>query len=154
MVTLRPADAYDSRALWEWRNDPVARAASLDTREIPWDDHVAWFASSLLKDARLMLIGVAAANPPARVGVVRFDFDTPGSAIVSITVAPAARGRGIGQELLRTGIEYVQLSRGRVVLKAQIRASNRASLTIFERAGFVRSEQVDDVISLEATREP
>ena len=65
-----------------------------------------------------------------------------------MSVAPEARGRGIGHDLLRAGLNAGQADPGiRVdVFVARIRPHNAASIALFTGAGFlfVGSEEVRD----------
>lgn len=148
MVILRRADPSDSRILWEWRNDPDARSASLETRPVLWEEHERWYHASLDNPARLILIG--SDDRETRLGMVRFDFGELGSANVSINVAPDQRGQGTGQRLLHAAIAHVRDDRPDLELVAQIRASNAASARIFEREGFARVSASNGVITLRA----
>jgi len=146
MVTLRPADESDSSNLWEWRNDAATRAASLDTRHVTWADHRRWLAASLRNSKRLIL--VATDESQTKVGMVRFDFGHTKAAMVSITVAPEWRGRGVGRVLLRDAIELVRMNRLCEEFTAQVRANNGPSISIFEGEGFVRVSAIGDVVTL------
>lgn len=148
MVFLRQAEPSDSRSLWEWRNDPDARTASLETQPVPWADHEHWYAASLENPARLILVAID--DSETRVGMVRFDFDSAESATVSINVAPAQRGKGAGQRLLHAAIAQVRDDRPALELIAKIRTSNTPSARIFEREGFTRVSETDGIITLRA----
>jgi spore coat polysaccharide biosynthesis predicted glycosyltransferase SpsG len=111
-LVARPATLKDSRLLWLWRNDPLTRAGSRSTAEVPWDEHLRWLAASLAeRDRRLYLVSDAV----GAVGTVRWDrVRTPeplGSPAggedheweVSVTVAPQRRGQSLARPLLRAG---------------------------------------------------
>ena len=113
---------------------------SLHTEEVPWEDHCSWFEAVLQTDRRHLLIGERADQ---RVGTVRLDQDGT-RATINITVAPNARGQGVGVELLRAAADYAQ-SIGISFIDAVIRPQNRASQIIFARAGYQASGQDDGV---------
>lgn len=141
-LSLRPATAGDGEDLLSWRNDPVTRANSLDTAEVGRDHHFAWMARALGDPERVLLI---AERDGGKLGMVRFDRCCPGEWRVSISVAPAARGRGIGLALLSAAILRLERQHGPAVLYAEIRAANRPSQRIFEACGFVRDDSDDGV---------
>lgn len=146
MVTLRAADAGDSRLLWEWRNHPQSRAASIDTAPVPWEDHERWYAATLRNPNRLILMAVD--EQSEALGMVRFDFDGEGRATVSINIASRWRGLGLGQVILHEGLEAARASRDGVSFTAQIRTENAASIRIFEREGFVPEFEHEGVLTL------
>ncbi len=132
-VTLRVAGASDEERLFDWTNDPVARAMSTSSAVVPWEDHRRWFASVTRDPLRLLWIGERSGEP---VAMVRLDLGEGGEAMISVSVAPEARGRGLGKAAIRAALRHASTDpRIRVVL-AQIRPQNAASLRAFEAAGF------------------
>lgn len=151
MLTLRRADAHDSQALWSWRNDEATRAASLNDAPIPWDRHEQWFLATLSDPARAILIALDDGGD--RVGMVRFDVDSPATAIVSINVAPERRGDGVGRSLLHSALEWMTEQGHATTVIAVVRSDNSASLRIFEREGFVFASQAGEFVTLTNTIE-
>src|SRR5690606_10199719 len=49
-LSLRRATPADMPLFFDWANDPGVRANSLQTDEITWDEHVAWFDERLRSD--------------------------------------------------------------------------------------------------------
>jgi len=139
-VRLRRATAADTEAVWRWRNDPVTRAASLDTAEVPWAVHETWFGDSLRRDDRELYIVVADGEDA---GMVRVDVRN-GEGVVSVNIAPEWRRRGVGTAALRTLVRQTPRRPGLARLVAEIRASNVASRAAFERAGFSESDRRHD----------
>jgi RimJ/RimL family protein N-acetyltransferase len=145
MVTVRPAVSADARLLFEWRNDPATRAASLTQDEIGWPEHVAWFERSLESSTRCILLAV---EDDRSVGMVRFDISPDdGSAEVSINLAPEVRGTGRSRAILDAGIAAFVEEHDVTVLTAQIRAANVASARLFVSTGFTPlTGDVDDEV--------
>lgn len=140
MITVRDADRSDRDVLRDWRNDPDTRSASLTEDPVSAADHASWFERALADPDRILLIGEIGDGSPtgdARVGMVRFDR-ADDHAEVSINLSPRFRGLGLGRELLRTAIDSYLASGGAPVITATIRVGNRASLRLFEGAGFSR----------------
>lgn len=147
-VSVRPAGEADSASIWTWRNDPVTRAVSVHTEEIPWDGHQRWFAAVLADPDRHLLVGSVGDEP---VGVVRFDRLTePGRWEVSINLAPAARGRGLAVPLLDAGRGWLRTRESGAEVVALVRDDNEASLRTFLRAGYVEKSTVDGWTTLVA----
>lgn len=131
--TLSEATPADSRAVWEWRNDETTRAASVDVDPIPWADHEVWFASVLADPTRHLLIASWVGRP---MGVVRLDEQAAGDWLVSINLAPAARGRGLATATLEAGFAWLRTVAGARRAIADIRKGNVPSIRIFANAGF------------------
>ena len=75
-------------------------------------------------------------GPDGPVGSLRFDR-VGEEAEVSVVVAPEARGDGLAADAVREASELQLAARPELVrIRAQLRASNEASLKSFERAGF------------------
>jgi ribosomal-protein-alanine N-acetyltransferase len=75
--------------------------------------------------------------------------------ILDIAVAPEQRGRGVARILMDYAI-YVSREKDAEVLVLEVRASNIAAITLYERCGFVRTgirskyyEGVDDAVLME-----
>lgn len=89
------------------------------------------------------------ANPSARLRVLLADGRAAGYTLVllrrgarqarlySIAVDAAQRGRGFGETLLRDA-EKIARRAGRAALRLEVRADNRAALSLYEKAGYRR----------------
>ena len=138
-MTTRPAGAHDARLLWEWRNDPDARAVSRNADVVPWAEHRAWFESSLTREDRVLLLAQDALGP---VGTVRWDLESEGEWEVSITVAPDRRGQALARPLLLAG-ELALLETARssgtdvTAYLAVVHVDNAASVRLFETLAYV-----------------
>lgn len=132
-IHLRCAGHEDARAVFDWRNDPVTRSASLETDPISWPVHELWWKASLGRADRVLIIGEDAWNRP--VGLVRFDA-LDGRWLVSIQVAPERRGQGWGRALLEGGLRRMEGKQGAHRFTAQIKDDNEASRRLFAACGF------------------
>jgi RimJ/RimL family protein N-acetyltransferase len=140
-IRLRPAEEDDAHLLFQWRNDPVSARNSLNNNPLEWNEHKAWLDQSLKNPTREILIGFWGGNydyePIHSCGTIRFDELPAGLGLeVSINIDPNLRGRGLGRDLLRAGIERHSNRR----LFATIRGENVASLIIFLASGFFLEE--------------
>jgi RimJ/RimL family protein N-acetyltransferase len=134
-ITLRPArdDEDDARLLLAWRNDAETRAASFSSREVTWDEHVAWFEKSLADPSRHIYFALEEGRP---VGVARLDDRGGGRAEINLIVAPEARGRGIAAPVLRAACELASRKLGYAEITGRIKEDNAASRRACVRAGF------------------
>lgn len=131
-LALRRATPADSEHLLRWRNDPLTRQMSLTQHEVTPEEHQRWLHASLTGTSRSLFIAVDDEVP---VGTVRLEHPSNGAAEVSLTVAPEARGRGLGSQLLRLA-EREALQLGALTLLARILPDNARSVLAFKRAGF------------------
>jgi RimJ/RimL family protein N-acetyltransferase len=145
-VILRPVALSDENRLLAWRNDPATRASAFNEEEVTADEHSAWFARKLSDAACAMLIAEDAGEPVAQVRLERVEPDV---AEIHIAVDPAARGRGVGREVLRLAVaegrSRLEVSR----VRAHVKANNMASLRAFRAAGFVVTSETRNVVELE-----
>jgi RimJ/RimL family protein N-acetyltransferase len=131
-VSLRPALAADAELLRAWANDPATRAASFGRERIAGPDHLRWLAVVLGDRNRRLWIAEEAGVP---VGQLRVDRLPDGVGVVSIGLAPSARGRGLGREVLGLGMAAASelgIRRARAV----VMEANAPSRRLFEGAGF------------------
>ncbi len=147
-LSLRRATLEDARQLLEWANDPVTRQASFNSESIPWETHVAWLQRSL-NDAQCAFY--IAEDGTQAVGTVRFDHREAGVAEISLSLAPAARGRGLGPKLIRLGTFSVLDEGFCTEVRGRVKHSNAPSLRAFERAGFRKPSQDTESVEFTAT---
>ncbi len=134
VVALRAARVDDAERLYAWANDPVARSASAQGEPIAWDTHLAWLTTVLVNERRHLYVAERAGAP---VGTARLDRadDEPHVAVVSLNIAPEARGRGVGRALL-AALTAEARALGYARLRAFVKASNEASARAFLATGY------------------
>lgn len=131
-VTLRPALSSDAITLWRWRNDPQTRAASFSGDAVELAAHEQWLQETLGRADRRLYVAHADGRD---VATARLDVHGT-EAVVSVTVAPEWRGRGIGTHVLRALVAEVFAAPGLRRLVAHVKADNAASRAAFANAGF------------------
>jgi RimJ/RimL family protein N-acetyltransferase len=125
-LKFRIATIADADLLFQWRNDPETREQIHNTDVLKYDDHVAWLKASLLNPQREIRIAELSGVP---VGTIR--LDKAGNACeLSWTVAPQARGSGIGKAILKTTLDNLNMP-----ARAEIKSGNEASKRMVEYAG-------------------
>jgi RimJ/RimL family protein N-acetyltransferase len=88
------------------------------------------------------------------VGQVRLDRIDADVAEVDIAVAPEARGRGIGREILIQTARDAELLMGVTRLRALVKRANEASLKAFHAADFREVRDDGNVIELDRVAGP
>lgn len=134
---FRKASILDLELLLQWRNDPLTRQNSGNTELVTRDTHEEWLKASLGNTNRKLYIAEISGEP---VGTVRLDLLKSGWNL-SWTVAPAARGKGMGKRMVRQATQLVSDS-----LIAEVRQSNLASLRIVTHAGFIPISRSGELI--------
>lgn len=127
----------DADLLLQWRNDPETRRQSLQTAFVQRDEHQEWLKQSLARKDRQMYIAEVEGVP---VGTVRVDL-VDECHMLSWTVAPGVRGRGVGEAMVK---KLVQKISGRV--GAEIKVGNTASRRIAEHVGMWLEKEKDGVL--------
>jgi len=139
--SLRPARRSDAWFAFELSNEPSVRSAGFSTGAIAWDEHVAWLDRHLASpDSRIFVIEEPVNGPR---GVVRMHRRAGDEWEIGISLAPAARGRGLARMGVAESME--QLAReGLRRFVARIRPENTGSVRLFEQLGFSREESAPD----------
>ena len=139
-LRLRPADAQDCRFLYELRNDPLVRAGSFHTEEIPYEQHQKWYEQKRKNEnCRIYILEDAG----ALVGQVRADRDEWGeSAEISYAIAERARGKGYASWMLAAAEEQLSEKGFCRELLAEVKNDNIASQKVFRKLGY--EEQRED----------
>lgn len=152
MITLYPCknNKHDARIAFSWRNDPKTVAASYIALPKSWDSFWLEYSEGYFEDGRFAPVFIVESGEPA--GFIRFEKallpDYPDQTIIEvmINVAPSRRGEGIGTEALLAVCRHMK-EKGVFALLADIRKTNKASRTAFEKAGFVLSGERNEYIA-------
>ena len=136
-VELVSANLSHSRAIWEWRNDPVARSMSRSKDIVSWENHSNWFQKTLINPNCIMYIGITEQLP---IGMVRFDvinaFEY--SFELSININPSERGKGLGLKVLKNALLKLKQERPNAKkILAEVKKENPASNRLFVSSGFI-----------------
>ncbi|MFQ5913477.1 MAG: GNAT family N-acetyltransferase [Nitrospinota bacterium] len=141
-MSLRLAKTEDAETLWRWANDLETRKNSFSQAPILWEDHLRWLQEKLQSPDTLILVGWQGDEP---VGVVRFERRGT-EAVVSVTVAPARRGEGLGRRILAAGIRELQTRWSDVTVVAFVFKRNEPSFRLFAGCGFLPSGSEKDEV--------
>jgi RimJ/RimL family protein N-acetyltransferase len=72
------------------------------------------------------------------IGVLRFDRDTPATAVISIYLIPEMIGRGLGVAAIQHGCDRAFKAWNISEVHAYTRSDNGPAIRAFEKAGFAR----------------
>ena len=125
---LRPATIDDAKILFRWRNDDLTRLQSVNRSEISWDEHRAWVAAKLADESCSLLIAEMG-EPLGTVRLERTCENGLAGTILSWTVSPLMRGRGVGTAIVRA-------AKPAGLVWAYIKSGNAASRSIALKTGF------------------
>ena len=71
LITYRLANESDCEDIYEWENDAMTRAMSVNTALFSYASHIEWYKKSLLDNKRILYIAL---NDTHRLAFVRFDY--------------------------------------------------------------------------------
>lgn len=129
-VTLRPVVSSDWPLLLRWQRQPEVRRHFHDPSVPNEATHKAWLKRQLRKPRALTNLILVDGEPA---GIVRLDStDERGTMVVSILVAPAEHGAGVGRLALTQAARLAPEAR----LIADVHRENTASHRLFRSCGF------------------
>jgi UDP-2,4-diacetamido-2,4,6-trideoxy-beta-L-altropyranose hydrolase len=134
-VRLRRTSEEDCRMFWEWANDPEVRAMSFSSQPVSWETHVGWFTSKQVDPASVLYVATDENSRP--IGQVQYQFERD-RAVLSISLSPEFRGKGLGKTVLLAATEELFQTSPANVIDAFVKLENQPSLRLFDGAGFRR----------------
>ena len=140
----------DAALLLAWRNDAETRANSFQTAPVSSETHIEWLHTHLADRSRCR-IWIAELDGDA-IGQVRVDRLGDDVGEISVSIAAASRGMGIGTRVIDAGTSRAIDELGLVRVEARIKPENRPSVAAFERAGFVNDQGEGEALVLSRTR--
>lgn len=136
-ANLRPAEKEDVKLTFDWANDKDVRQNAFNTEKIPWDSHVSWFNQRVNNPDFYIFILEVNKIP---IGQIRFEKDGNYWKI-DYSVDLRSRGQGMGKKIVALGLEKLN---GK--FKAWVKKENTASCKVFERLGFTKMSDTDDIL--------
>lgn len=142
-LQVRKANKADLLLCFNWANDPATRAQSFSSTLISLEEHTNWFLKKIADTNSCFYIVYSDGKP---IGQIRFDFKN-NEALISFALDAAFRGKGLGQLLLRKGIQEVTTTFGAekkfTTIVGFVKQSNQQSNKAFLRLGFQQSVSSD-----------
>jgi len=139
-LQLRPVHSEDCRKIWEWSNDPEARAVSVSQEAISWDDHVKWFSEHVNSPSCFFYLASNSTEKP--IGQIRFDVNGD-EAVLSVNLSKESRGHGYGSALIIHGAQRCFADSQVKLIRAFVIPANETSVRAFEKTDFVSAESVE-----------
>lgn len=138
-LQFRFAKEPDTDLYFKWANDKTVRENSYNTNAVVYEDHVKWFKSKLESPDCSFYLFFDTANAP--VGQVRID-KSKNEVVIGISIDEAFRGKSMGITMLEKATnDYLQKHPAATIV-AYIKVENKASYSIFKKAGFANEEIV------------
>lgn len=131
MLSVRPAASSDRTFLFHLANDPLVRAQSFNSDDIPWENHVAWFDAKI-QDPNTRIFILTARG--LAIGMIRFEIKGE-FAVLNYALDAVGRGRKWGSALVERGLRALA-ARWAGDVHASVKNSNAASRLVFERLAF------------------
>lgn len=150
---LRPTISFEicrlveehARLIMDWRNDPVTLSMFYHHEPKVWESFWPEFRNSYFNGACIPGPVFALADGE-RVGFLRFQsvshpLGFSGLTVdISINISPSFRGCGLGTEVLKAALDYLNRA-GIDSVYAEVVQHNHASIKAFDSAGFVFLDQ-------------
>jgi len=134
MFRLRRARAGDARDLWRFANEPSVAARRRSRRPIGWRSHSEWFNEKVSSPRSCHWV-IEAGGVIA--GQIRYDLaDDRDGAVISYSVWPLFRKRGLGTRLIRSTWRLAMKELRTRSVSGFVHEDNLASRRSFLRAGF------------------
>jgi len=138
-MELRKATFDDWKVLLDWRNDLETRQSSHNTEVVNEESHKKWLKSTLENTNRQLFVAM---EQGVAVGTVRADYDSYSKDyVLSWTISPGARGKGIGKQMVKLLVDKLDDK-----IRAEIRKGNIASVKIAEYAGLLFKNEENGVL--------
>ncbi len=133
-IILRTVREEDARDIWIWRNHLETRRRSFHSDEIPFAEHLKWFAARM-KDTNSVIF-IAEDRQGRKLGQARFDKQGR-EATISVGLNPDFFGQGVGSILIaKATSEFLDKNREISIVIAEIIEDKIASLKAFLKAGY------------------
>ncbi len=136
-LSLRPARLSDSSLLLGWRNDWQTRQFSRQQELVSPANHERWLVATIEGTGRRLFIAESSGKA---IGTVRLDLGE--TVEISWTIAPSARGMGLGKQLVQLVVDQSDCD-----LIACVRPENEASKKIALAAGFEISYGTNELLT-------
>jgi UDP-2,4-diacetamido-2,4,6-trideoxy-beta-L-altropyranose hydrolase len=134
-ISSRKANDNDLKLYWEWVNENEVRKNAFSQSFIEWEDHQRWFIKNL-KNPKVILLVIERDLIP--IGQVR--FNKKGRKYhIDYSLSKEFRRKGLAIPMLNKAIDYFKLIRP-VILYAEVKNTNIASLKVFDKMGFIAKE--------------
>lgn len=137
-LKFRMAGPEDAQLYYDWANDEVVRKNSYQQKNIPYNDHLAWFKRKLGdKTCHFYLFSVG----DDYAGQVRID-EVNREIIIGISLDQQYRGKGLSAKMLTMACTAYKNEYPNSEIVAYIKQENISSYRTFLKAGFYNESRV------------
>lgn len=137
----------DLELIWKWRNDLLIRRWMVNSNPIPYEDHFKFIQSLQTSLTKQQWLVKKDATP---VGVVNITSQANQPPELGMYVSPTLLGKGIGSWMLENFLYFLFHEEKLPVVKLEVFANNQPALRLYEKFGFNRLKEKDNVIVMEA----
>ena len=131
-LILRQSTLDDAETIWLWRS-ALPKTSFVKGGSFTLEDHLKWFSLALMDPKRRLY---TSGDP--QIAHLRLDITDTGPAWISIIIAPAARGQGVGNRLLSRLTEIAR-AEGIPELYAKVHIKNCSSIELFRASGYLQT---------------
>ncbi|MFD2201848.1 GNAT family N-acetyltransferase [Shivajiella indica] len=140
---LRNAGMDDLEITYSWANHPHTRQYAFNQEFISLEEHSKWFTGKITDQNCIYKLLISGAEP---LGSIRFDLKGD-EGLISYLIGPDHIGKGYGKNLLELSILSLEKERTDVSsIKGLVKKENIASVKIFEKLGFDKTELDENVL--------
>jgi RimJ/RimL family protein N-acetyltransferase len=144
VIRLREVTRADAADLYRWRMDPQTRTRFRDTREVPYEAHLAYLERYLAPaNTDRWLIVEAAGEPVGAIALYDLSPDGAEAEWGRFVIAPEHRGKGWGRRSLELLIDHAR-EIGVRRLRCEVLAGNAAAEGLYRRLGFTETGSYQD----------
>lgn len=127
-------DEEEAKMLHAWRNDPDTLKNSYRSEPVSWEDFWRQYQESLSQNHPVHFLALE--NEVACAHLRYETYETDQQCLLSINLAPAARGRGLAKDILKDCIRFLRAETDYLECWAEVFDSNIASQKSFLAAGY------------------
>jgi RimJ/RimL family protein N-acetyltransferase len=144
VIRLREVTRADAADLYRWRMDPRSRTGFRDTREVPYEAHLAYLDRYFHPANTDRWLIIEAGGEPVG-SIALYDLSPDGSEAEwgRFVIAPEHRGKGWGRRSLELLIDHARET-GVRRLRCEVLAGNAAAEELYRRLGFTETGSYED----------
>lgn len=132
---VRKAEKKDIHLIYDLSNDPLVRKNSINSKKIPWKEHLNWFEKKI--NDKNCVYYVIFDNKGEFIGQIRYEINN-NTAIVSISITKYFRGKKLSVPLLKDTARLLFKEKENVnEIHALIKPDNIPSIKSFQMAQYV-----------------
>lgn len=145
-LRFRKAGKDDKDDLLRWRNDPITRENSFNTKIITREEHERWF--NVILDSEEKMLYIIENENDEKIGQVRFDKLEDDNFEINIAIAPEHRSKGYGKKSIADARELAFRDLKAKKIIAYIKPQNKISMIVFEKSNFKITERTDEKVTM------